>query len=85
MGWGWRACIFSSCFVHASPDLLLLLLLLGSSFSFLVLPVVFFPLVVQFPLLVPTMHGGDGPAEPPSPFFNRLSFDPHSLCNMLYF
>lgn len=50
-GWSRRACVFSSCFVHVSPDLFLL----SFSISFLVLSVVSCSLI----LLVPTMHDGE--------------------------
>lgn len=48
-GWGRRACVFSSCYVHVSPDLFLLSFLHS-----------FFWCCLWFPchpgLLVPTMH-----------------------------
>lgn len=51
-GWGSRACVFSSCYVHVSPDPFSSRFL---PFLFLVLPAV----PCRPVLLVPMMHDGD--------------------------
>lgn len=68
--WGRRACVFSSCYVHVSPDFFLL----GFSISFLVLYVV--PCCPI--LLVPTMHDGDKPLILCS--FSLTGFALHTVC-----